>query len=92
MRKIEQRMLQAIKNKENWSSANTTIAVDDMGGMCKVFLHGSHIANVWQDGTLWVNRCTLALYPTNTTKSRLRALGANVNTKNGVTYLDGVAV
>ena len=33
------------------------------------------------------NTDTLRRYPTNTTKSRLRALGVNVTTRKGVTYL-----
>lgn len=99
MRKIEQRMLQAIKNKENWSSDNTAvffISAQESGTLygsrSEIYLCGNHIANVWNDGALWVNSFTFALYPTNTIKSRLRALGVNVTTKNGVTYLDGVAV
>jgi hypothetical protein len=35
---------------------------------------------------------TLSRWSTNTTKSRLRALGANVTTRKGVTYLNNVAI
>jgi len=39
-----------------------------------------------------VNETTLKNYPTNTTKSRLRALGVPVSTKQGVIYLYGKAI
>ena len=56
-----------------------------------VYLHGNHIATVTQ-GSVRVNIDTLRKYPTVTTKSRLRALGVNVCTKKGITYLYGEAI
>lgn len=96
MRKIEQQMLNAIsiiRNNENargWSNGNTIVT--NAGDRAKVFLHGNHIADVFNTGLLEVNKQTLARWQTPTTKSRLRALGANVATRKGVTYLDNVAV
>ena len=90
MRVIEKNMLQAINTCKAWKSDNTSVAPID-GVNCAVFLHGNHIANV-ENGIVRVNRETLAKWPTPTTKSRLRALGANVTTRGGVTYLDGKAV
>lgn len=90
MRKIEKQMVDAAFNGRNWRSANTEVVV--MGnGIAQVFLHGHHIANVYA-GEVEVNTRTLANWPTVTTKSRLRALGADVYTKNFVTYVDGVAI
>jgi len=92
MRKIEKEMLQAIDERKTWHGFNTSVSsIDDVN--CAVFLHGNHIADVnSRTGFVMVNRYTLAKWPTPTTKSRLRALGANVYTKNHVTYLDGEAV
>lgn len=39
-----------------------------------------------------VNKSTLEQWPSNTTKSRLRALGCNVYTKKGVTYLNDESI
>lgn len=91
MRKIEQAMNGAIALGINWASGNTTVTTDTWGDS-DVYLHGNHIAVVRADGTVDVNKETLARWSTVTTKSRLRALGADVTTRKGVTYLDGVAV
>lgn len=92
MRVIEQKMLKAIKNAENFSLDNTTCKMIDDNNMA-IYLHGNEIATVnTSNGFVMVNRDTLRRWPTNTTKSRLRALGANVTTKKGITYLDGQAV
>lgn len=92
MRKIEKDMLKAVTQCRAWNGANTSVASID-GLNCAVFLHGNHIADVnSQTGFVMVNKDTLRRWPTMTTKSRLRALGANVTTKQGKTYLDGLAV
>lgn len=88
MRLIEKEMLNAINNGNNWSKDNTQVV--HINGIAQVYLHGHHIASVY--GDVDVNTKTLASWPTNTTKSRLRALGVNVYTRNYVTYVDGVAV
>lgn len=96
MRKIEQQMLAAIHSKkEAWTKDNTGVYFENcnskFGGRSEIYLHGNHIADYWhRDGELVVNEHTLMKWPTPTTKSRLRALGANVTTKKGTTYLNGI--
>jgi hypothetical protein len=91
MRKIEKQMLDAIINRKSWQSGNTTVSPRNDSSM-SVYLHGNHIADVWALGFISVNQDTLKQWSTPTTKSRLRALGANVATRKGVTYLDNVAI
>jgi hypothetical protein len=92
MRKIEKQMLFAInaiqtkQTEKGWKNTNTIVV--NAGDRVKVFLHGNHIADVFNNGILEVNVQTLARWSTPTTKSRLRALGANVTTRKGVTYLN----
>jgi hypothetical protein len=73
------------------------------GSRSEVYLHGNHIANYWHGdiaqgidlqgaGPVEVNIRTLKSWPTNTTKSRLRALGVNLTQKKGVLYIDGVQI
>lgn len=97
MRKIEKEMLEAIHARKYWNSGNTcvdyVVAGNPHGARSEVFLHGNHIADYWHDTkTLDVDVVTLAKWSTVTTKSRLRALGANVTTKRGVTFLNGEAI
>ena len=91
MRKIEQQMMTAIMNRKSWHGGNTTVSIRDDNSV-SVFLHGNHIADVWALGFISVNQETLRQWSTPTTKSRLRALGANVTTRKGVTYLNNVAI
>ena len=92
MCKIETQMLSAISTRSTWHGSNTSVSsIDDVN--CAVYLHGNHIADVnGHTGFVMVNKYTLKHWPSNTTKSRLRALGVNVSTRNHVTYLDNVAV
>lgn len=73
------------------------------GSRSEIYLHGNHIANYWHGDVakgvelkgadpLEVNIRTLKSWPTNTTKSRLRALGVNLTQKKGVLYIDGVQI
>lgn len=87
MRMIEKKMLRAIEQRRDWRQDNTRVSVSDIGA--DVYLHGHHIAFVALSGKLRVNKDTLSRWPTPTTKSRLRALGADVYTRNWITYLDG---
>lgn len=89
MRKIEQQMLDAINGGYNWSLGNTRVHAV-IGGM-EIQLHGNIIATV-DDYGVRVNKATLAKWPTPTTKSRLKALGVDVFTRKGVTYLNGMEV
>lgn len=86
-------MVEAVNANRAFDGGNTTVSMHSYGEdtFPNVFLHGNHIATVAR-GKCVVNLETLRKWPSATTKSRLRALGANVTTKNGVTYLDGVAI
>lgn len=86
MRKIEQHMLQALREHRDWAEANTRVTENG-----NVYLHGNHIARV-EDDEVQVNEDTLYRWPTNTTLSRLRALGAHVHVKAGVVYLNNQPV
>ena len=102
MRKIEQQMLSAVYSKvDKWTNNNTAVfyissgeSGNPNGSRSEIYLHGNLIAEYWHDlpTPLEVDRVTLARWSTPTTKSRLRALGANVSTRKGVTYLDNVAI
>ena len=90
MRKVEKQMVAAIKNRVPFHGRNTAVYINTFGA--EIFLHGNHIADwTWEDG-LFVNEYTLSRWPSVTTKSRLRALGANVYTKKRQVYLDGKAI
>lgn len=92
MRKIEQQMIVATRNRKNWHLDNTVVCPINEED-CAVFLHGNRIAEInSKTGVLNVNIDTLRQWSTPTTKSRLRALGANVCTRKGVTYLNNVAI
>lgn len=88
MRVIEKEMIKAIMYGRNWQKDNTSVRI--VNGDAEVYLHGHHIATAKEclPLELVVNVDTLRDWPTVTTKSRLRALGANVYTKRGVTYLN----
>jgi hypothetical protein len=92
MRKIEQQMIDAIHNQTRWQSGNTVVRSKTEDSM-SIYLHDNHIADVYcPTGFVLVNEETLRKYPTNTTKSRLRALGVHVFTHKGVTYLNHVSI
>ena len=92
MRKIEQQMKNAIHCHTRWALDNTLVdPLDEL--TVAIYLHGHEIALINQrTGLVMVNENTLKAYPTNTTKSRLRALGVDVATRKGVTYLYGKPV
>ena len=90
MRVIEKKMVEAVNFGIPFQGSNTTVTIDF--NTAHVFLHGNHIASVVNGGTPIVNLDTLREYPTPTTKSRLRALGVDVYTKKGITYLYGEAI
>jgi hypothetical protein len=100
MRQIEKEMLTAIKEKREWVKGNTAVFIENAGNpfgdRAEIYLHGQHIADYWyeapEDEKLDVDEYTLFAWPTNTTKSRLRALGADVYTKDGVVFSRGQAV
>ena len=88
MRKIEKEMLNALRNGATWNKDNTMVHCSG-----DVYLHGNHIANVDPDtGELKVNLYTLRKWPSMTTRSRLRALGANLVSIKGVLHLNGKSI
>ena len=88
MRKIEKEMIQALKGKRYWKKDNTM--VHSYGA---VYLHDNHIADVDPNtGELKVNLYTLRKWPSMTTRSRLRALGANLVSIKGTLHLDGKSI
>ena len=70
MRKIEQQMQNAIRNRQNWSLSNTTVSYDE-DGFTTVRLHGNRIAEINPHGDLVLSSCG---WQSNTTKSRLNAV------------------
>lgn len=69
MRQLEHEMLRALKEGRAWHGANTSVTPDGT-----VTLHGNRIA-FREGGVLVPDLVTFALWPTVTTRSRLRALG-----------------
>ena len=70
MRKIEQQMIDAIKNSQDWQSANTSVHFNEENNVSIVRLHGHKIAEVGDDYlTLFDGD-----HQTKTTKSRLNAI------------------
>lgn len=97
MRKIEKQLIEAIKAKTNFNKDNSQVVYCELLNSSDIFLHGKRIATYWHGSAfsnhpLAVDRDTLKRWPTNTTKSRLRALGVSITQKKGVLYIDGVAI
>ena len=70
MRKIEQKMCDAVQSNKDWQSANTSVHFDPETGVSIVRLHGNKIAEVSDtDMTIFDGG-----WQTVTTKSRLNAL------------------
>lgn len=90
MRKIEKEMINACVNRKTWQKDNTMVIIDGENTI-KVFLHLNHIAS-FVDGMLKVNLDTLRRWPSMTTRSRLRALGANLVSIKGTLHLDGKSI
>ena len=89
MRKIEREMLEAIhEGCKDWHKGNTRVHAV-VGGM-EVQLHGHRIATVDNDGIVWPDPDTWNRWPTNTTGSRLAALGVmnKANGGSGTHWLD----
>ena len=69
MRNIERQMIAAIKNNQDWKSANTEV-ISQQDGVSFVYLHGNKIAEVGDDFLKLFD----GGYQSHTTKSRLNAL------------------
>ena len=69
MRKIESQMNSAIRSRSSFSSANTSVVIDD-NNAAWVYLHGNHIATIDNDNVTLFD----GGWQSNTTKSRLNAI------------------
>lgn len=85
MRKIEKKMVEAVKLNKYFNEKNTKVVpIND--DECEIYLFNKHIATkkinrtigTNHDYNIWVNTKTLSDWPTVTTVSRLRALGVCV--------------
>ena len=94
MRLIEQQMNEAITTKAvHWTKDNTDVMYLVNIAQSYIYVHGKPIALYDHNSARVVpDLDTLATWPTVTTKSRLRALGVDVATRKGVTYVNGVEV
>lgn len=93
MRVIEQEMMRAIETVKEWSKDNTRVNASRHANGMNVYLYGNFLGRWDYDlGYFVVDVDTLRKHPTNTTKSRLRALDVDVCTRKGVTYLNGKEV
>ena len=70
MRKIEIQMQNALRNRVNWTQANTSVFNDNEGNQF-VTLHGNLIASISNFGDIKLSSCG---WQTVTTKSRLNAI------------------
>ena len=83
-------MQDAIRNKVNWSSGNTTVFNDNEGNQF-VTLHGNLIAQISNFGDIKLSSCG---WQTVTTKSRLNAIldtflnGIGVYQKDFIWYIN----
>lgn len=93
MRKVEQEMLSAVEGRTSMSNGSTMVSytpnedgfeIDPLKeARSEIFLHGNLIATYWHNTSeLDVNMKVYEKWPTNTTKSRLRALGADIDKLN----------
>ena len=92
MRKIEQQMQNAIRNRMNWSKSNTSVEVDSEG-YTDVRLHGNRIAQINPHGDITLSSCG---WDTPTTKSRLNAvldcfLNSRIFQKDFTWYVDDLS-
>lgn len=85
MRRIEEQMRKAVRNRKNWRASNTAVEVNDKGDVF-VYLHGNLIMKQYNGAEPYFS---LAGWNTVTTRSRLRALGCEVTCKDFAPYRDG---
>ena len=95
MRKIEQDMLKALRDRRDWKAGNTavhfTTLPNDKGHsrpQAVVTLHGNPIAVLRSDGALVACVETFERWATSTTASRLRALGFGASIRGGEPHLE----
>ena len=77
-------MARAVMSKTKYHKGNTKVYYDEKLNISDIWLHDNHIADYYHaTNVLAINKYTLDRWPTRTTTSRLRALGANVYIKQG---------
>ena len=89
MRKIEIEMVRAARAKVNWKSGNTEVRCNGADGFAHIYLHGHHIAAMGKQCSVTPIVDTFERYATNTTRSRLRALGINASLRDGCACING---
>lgn len=91
MRKIEEEMNEAIANGNNWQKDNTAVIFtrhhNELQGA--VFLHSNMIAHITPNKTIIPVEETFLQNPTQTTVSRLKALGVDAQIKNQCPMING---
>ena len=96
MIQIEEQMVAAIKARKNFKSGNTEVTMtrNEYLGTCTamVYLHDNLIAKIAFGPENAVAQFTLAGWNTNTTLSRLNALGVGVSQCNWAPYHNGKAI
>lgn len=88
MRKVEKRLIDAMRMWEDFKESNTSLHVVQKNGVnqyCEVRLHGHAIA-AWDGNSINISMCG---YNTRTTKSRLNALIGEFNEPTGHNYRIG---
>ena len=90
MKQIEKAMLNAIRERKNWHNSNTSVKIAQFGNLpaCVVVrLHGNviYFRNLENNAVFF----TLAGWNTNTTRSRLNALGIGVYQRNFAPMYNG---
>lgn len=88
MRTIEKEMIEAINARKDWRKSNTSVITTDDKTTSRVFLHGNLICTIHHP-TRRRKFYTGGGWTTNTTKSRLNALGARIHQKNSIWYNEG---
>lgn len=86
MRKLEKEMIVAVRSLKSFSKSNTAVNVD--GANVRVYLHGNLIYQIING----VKSFSLAGWNSNTTRSRLQALGVNVCRRNYLPMYNGVVI
>jgi len=83
MRVIERKMLRAIDARRNWRCGNTRTEIL-FNNFCVVYLHNNPICVI--DYAREMRYFSSCGWNTNTTKSRLNALGARIYQRNWIWY------
>lgn len=84
MRKIEEKMLSALRSKKNFTSNNTFVEYNKYKDISSVYLHGNWIYSFYHE--TGQEFFSMSRWETPTTKSRLRALGIPLVTIKGCTF------